>query len=240
MKINLNAGHTLTSGAVGLIKESTETRNIAREVKRMLEALGHTVYECTIDGGMTASKALAEIVKMCNTNDADLSVSIHLNSCVNDLKGNGKTTGTEVFAYSEESAAYPYAEKVSNAIEELGYRNRGAKIKNFYFLGKTKSPAILVECCFVDDKDDVELYNATSMAKAIVKGLVGVEFKEKVVVEEVVAEITKEELGPIEIKTGLYRVIICDQVGAYGVKANAVAMQKKLKAAGFDAIITQA
>jgi cell division septation protein DedD len=28
------------------------------------------------------------------------------------------------------------------------------------------------------------------------------------------------------------------QVGAYGVKANAEAMQKKLKAAGFDAYIT--
>ena len=80
--------------------------------------------------------------------------------------------------------------KVSSAISELGLRNRGAKVKNFYFLRKTKAPSILAECFFLDDKDDVELYNATSMAKAIVKGLVGVDFKEKVIVEEVVAEIT--------------------------------------------------
>lgn len=237
MRINLNAGHTITSGAAGIIKESTETRNIVRAAKMMLESLGHTVYECTIDGGMTATKALVEIVKMCNENDVDLNVSVHLNACIKDFIGDGETTGTEVYAYSKTSDGYPYAEKVVNAIAELGFRNRGVKIKSsFYFLGKTKAPAILVECCFVDDKDDVELYNATSMAKAIVKGIVDVEYKELPIVEEaVVEEITKEELKASETVSKLYRV----QVGAYGVKTNAEAMQKKLKADGFDAIIIQ-
>lgn len=38
-------------------------------------------------------------------------------------------------------------------------------------LRRTNSPAMLVECCFVDDKDDVELYDAKKMAAAIVDGI---------------------------------------------------------------------
>lgn len=235
MKFNLNAGHTLKSGAVGIIRESIENRNIAREVKRMLESLGHTVNECTIDGGMTASKALVEVVKLCNQNDVDLNVSIHLNVYVNDLIGDNKTTGTEVFAYSKKSIGYLYAEKVVNSIAELGYKNRGAKVENWYFLKNTKAPAILVECFFLDDKDDVELYEATSMAKAIVKGLVGVEFKENVPVETEI-EIPKEEEKTLGTASPLYRV----QVGAYSIKKNAEMMKEKLREAGFDVIITQA
>lgn len=41
---------------------------------------------------------------------------------------------------------------------------------------------------------------------------------------------------PTGDKNALYRV----QVGAYGVKANAESMKKKLREAGFDALIVQA
>lgn len=37
-----------------------------------------------------------------------------------------------------------------------------------YFLIKTNAPAILIECCFVDD---INLYNPKTMAKAIVEGI---------------------------------------------------------------------
>lgn len=42
-----------------------------------------------------------------------------------------------------------------------------------YVLKNTKSPAMLIECCFVDDLDDVAVYDADKMARAIVKGLTG-------------------------------------------------------------------
>ena len=32
---------------------------------------------------------------------------------------------------------------------------------------------MLIECCFVDDKDDVNIYDANKMASAIVKGITG-------------------------------------------------------------------
>lgn len=42
-----------------------------------------------------------------------------------------------------------------------------------YVLRSTKSPAILIECAFVDDKDDADRWDADRCADAIVKALIG-------------------------------------------------------------------
>lgn len=227
MKINVHAGHNpdgkIACGAIGLIKESTEARNVKTHVINMLKELGHDVYDCTCENGTSQSDVLKKIVSACNIKDVDLDVSIHFNAGANDTKGNGKNTGTEVLVYSTGSGARKYADAVCKSISALGFKNRGTKINNqLYVLKHTEAPAMLIECCFVDDKDDVELYDAYTMAKAIVKGITGQTVSEKVETEN------KTET--------LYRV----QVGAYGVKVNAEAMQAKLKAAGFDAFITKA
>ena len=178
MKINVHAGHNpdgkVACGACGLIKESTEARKVAKEVIRILREKGHTVYNCTVDNGASQSDVLKKIVTKCNLHKVDLDVSIHFNARASDKKGNGKTTGTEVLVYSAKSKAKPYAEKVAKSISELGFKNRGVKVRdNLYFLHRTNSPAMLIECCFVDDKDDVKLYNYKKMAEAIVKGILG-------------------------------------------------------------------
>ena len=234
MKINVHAGHNpdgkAACGAIGFIKESTENRNVKNEVIRLLKALGHTVYDCTCENGTSKEDVLKKIVSKCNAHEVDLDVSIHFNAGAGDSTGNGKTTGTEVYIYSDASKAKPYAQKVASSISSLGFKLRDDAVKDnvknasyLYVLKNTKSPAMLIECCFVDDKDDVALYDYKSMAEAIVYGITGQKHQEAV---EDKAEESKV----------LYRV----QVGAYGVKANAEAMQKKLKAAGFDAIIVKA
>ena len=59
-------------------------------------------------------------------------------------------------------------------IAALGFKSRGVKTTTgLYILNHTKAPAMLVECCFVDDADDAKLYNKTKMADAIVKGITG-------------------------------------------------------------------
>ena len=178
MKINVHAGHNpdgkVACGAIGLIKESTEARKVAKEVIRILREKGHTVYNCTVDNGASQSDVLKKIVTKCNLHKVDLDVSIHFNAGASDKKGNGKTTGTEVLIYSENSKAKPYANRTAKAIAKLGFKNRGVKIRdNLYFLHRTNSPAMLIECCFVDDKDDVKLYDYKKMAEAIVKGILG-------------------------------------------------------------------
>lgn len=176
MKFNVHAGHNpdgkIACGACGLIKESTEARKVKKEVVKLLRAKEHTVYDCTCANGKNQTDVLKRIVKKCNKHKVDLDISIHFNAGAGDKKGNGKTTGTEVYVYSAESAAYPAAVRADKAIAALGFKNRGVKErKDLYVLRRTNSPAMLIECCFVDDKDDVELYVYKKMAEAIVKGL---------------------------------------------------------------------
>ena len=88
---------------------------------------------------------------------------------------------------------------------------------------------------FVDDRDDVQLYDCQQMAEAIVYGITGqrVQAAEDLADQEAAAPGAETAVGD---KKQLYRV----QVGAYSVKSNADAMMAKLKAAGYDAIVVKA
>ena len=175
MTINVHAGHNRTvPGARGLIDEVTEDRKVKDGVIARLQALGHTAYDCTDDAGASQSANLANIVKLCNAHTVNLDVSIHFNAGKNDPDGDGQTTGVEVLVYSMTSAAVSYATAVCEAISALGYKNRGVKVRSeLAVLRKTTAPAMLVECCFVDDADDVAIYDADAMAAAIVQGITG-------------------------------------------------------------------
>lgn len=235
MRINVHAGHNpdgkIACGAVGLMKESTEARNVKNEVIRQLKQLGHTVYDCTCEDGTSQTNVLTKIVSACNAHAVDLDVSIHFNSGAVDKNGNGKTTGVEVLIYNETSQAKDIAKNVCKSISELGFKNRGVKVRNdLRFLRTTKAPAMLIECCFVDDKDDVQLYDCQSMATAIVYGITG---KRADQTDE--AETSAQNKSQSEATEQMYRV----QVGAYRSKNNAESMQTKLKKAGFDAVIVK-
>ena len=165
MIIALNAGHTLTgkgTGAVGKIVEQTETRKVAKIVTDLLQRLGHTVINCTID---QSTNYLGEAVGKANAQKVDVAVSIHFNSSPG-------ANGTEVLVYNT-GGAPAQAKTVLNEIVKLGFRNRGIKERpDLYWLKHTSSKAMLIECCFVDDPD-ASKYNLQKMAEAIVLGLVG-------------------------------------------------------------------
>lgn len=175
MRINVHAGHgadgSKSCGAIGLIKESTENRNVKNEVMRLLKQEGCTVFDTSCDYPASSGDCINKIVKKCNANKVDLDVSIHFNSGAKDKNGNGVTTGVEVLVYDNKSC-YTQATRIVDRISKLGYRNRGVKIRtDLGVLRNTKAPALLVECCFVDDRDDVNKYNYKTMAKAIVEGI---------------------------------------------------------------------
>ncbi len=175
MRINVHGGHSLKCrGASGYLDEVNEDRKVKNKVIELLRANGHTVYDCTDDNGATQNANLRAIVNKCNSHSVDLDVSIHLNA--------GGGTGTEVYICNSKSKAKDeatrIAEKISNA---LGIRNRGVKERtNLYVLRKTKSPALLVECCFVDNSKDKEHWNADKCAKAIVEGILNKSINEHV------------------------------------------------------------
>ena len=177
MRINVHAGHNpdgmVACGAIGLIRESTEARAVKDRVIAQLTAMGHTVQDCTCDNGISQQDVLKKIVAACNAQETDLDISIHFNAGAAP-EADGNTTGAEVYVYSTSSAAATYAQQVVDSIATLGFRNRGVKeSKSLYVLRHTKAPAMLIECCFVDDPEDVALYNADRMAAAIVAGITG-------------------------------------------------------------------
>lgn len=172
---NVHAGHCPqgqgASGAVGILQESVEDRAVKNEVIRLLRAEGHTVYDCTCDENTTKQGCLNKIVAKCNQHSVDLDISLHLNSGRNDYGGDGSTGGVEVWNY--DTGTQEISDRICEAIATgLGIRNRGTKYdKDLFVLANTKSKALLVECCFVDDKDDAKAWDAKRCAEAIVEGI---------------------------------------------------------------------
>lgn len=165
MIFNIHGGHNFkVPGASGLLDETTEDRKIKNLVITKLKNLGHTVYDCTDENGTTQARNLTNIVNKCNAHKVDLDVSIHLNA--------GGGTGVEVLVYSKNGSSTSAATKICQEVSKLGYPNRGVKERtNLYVLKRTASPALLIECCFVDNQADANRYNAEKMANAIVSGL---------------------------------------------------------------------
>lgn len=168
MKIGINCGHTLIgpgSGAVGIINESLEARNVGNALIELLKNNGNEVINCTIDQADTQNAYLAECVKLANRQDLDYFISIHFNA------GGGK--GTEIYTYKGNE--YTEALNICENITGLGFNNRGIKDgSRMYVIRKTKAKSMLIEICFVDS-DDANRYldiGAVKFAEAIYKGIV--------------------------------------------------------------------
>ena len=163
---NVHGGHSLVCrGASGYLDEVNENRKVKNRVISALQSAGHTVYDCTDDAGKTQGRNLASIVAKCNAHAVDLDVSIHLNA--------GCGTGVEVWCYGEKTKDIAAA-ICANISATLGIPNRGVKYThNLYVLRKTHSPAILVECCFVDSQNDASHWNADKCGDAIASAIAG-------------------------------------------------------------------
>lgn len=165
---NVHGGHnSIVPGASKYLNEVAEDRRVKNKVIELLRAAGHTVYDCTDDSGRTQSQNLANIVAKCNAHSVDYDISIHLNA--------GGGTGTEVLYYPTSSKGKAMAGVMSKRVADaLGLKNRGAKSRSdLYVLKRTKAPAVLVECCFVDSVTDRDKWNVDVCAKAIVEAVIG-------------------------------------------------------------------
>lgn len=221
MRIGIDMGHTLSGEGTGSqgcgYKEQNLTRELGKIVIEMLKKEGHTVYDCTVDKSNNNAQQLIDRVNKANKQPLDLFVSIHFNACVNDVKGDGRTTGTEVLLHSMSSKAKPYAERIVKKIANVGLKNRGVKTHNAYVLKHTKAPALLIETCFIDDRDDMNVYlkSPRRVAKAIVEGIL----------DKTITDVVETP------KNGFYRVL----VGSYKDKNNAIKRQEELKSKGIEA-----
>lgn len=171
---NVHGGHSLKCrGVSDLLDEVDEDRKVKNKLIELLRADGNTVYDCTDDYSTRQGANLSAIVSKCNAHNVDLDISIHLNSARNDRVGDGKCGGVEVYGYDDRiyGVAYKIAENIANALG-IGFHGSPVKYrKDLYVLRKTKAKAILIECCFVDDADDVSRWDSTKCAMAIASAL---------------------------------------------------------------------
>lgn len=185
-KFNVHGGHDAqehgASGAcakingIGWFYESIEDRNVKNDVIDLLKSNSKTVYDCTVDSAGTQQSNLSQIVAKCNAHNVDRDLSIHFNSGRDDESGDGDNAGVEIWLYDDsDKQLVEEAERICKNISKLGFDNRGVKFsKGLYVLRKTKAKAMIIECCFVDDKDDVIIYKKVghrAIAKAIVEGI---------------------------------------------------------------------
>lgn len=217
MIIGIDKGHAINGsrGASGLLDEVIENRKIGNRLIEMLREKGHTVVDCSNDTANTSDIQLAGIKQKANAQKLDLFVSIHLNA------GGGHGTETYIYngSYNGKQANKDKAKAINDAVvNSCNFRNRGVKEANYYVLRETVAPAVLIEVCFVDSAEDKQKLNTEAVARAIFKGITGVDY------------VAPTTTSPAGVK---YRVVC----GTYADKSNAVKQQEALKKAGFDSFL---
>lgn len=179
MRIGIDMGHSLSgvgTGASAILSEVGKNREIGKRLIQMLQEKGHTVINCTNDYASSVDAQLAGIVAKANAQTLDVFISIHLNS--------GGGVGSEVYVYAKGGNAETYAKKILPELTaSCDFRNRGLKVANFYVLRETSAPAVLVEVCFVDSREDADKLNVEAVAKSLFKGITGTTYSPNVVAQ---------------------------------------------------------
>lgn len=217
-KVFIGVGHGgADSGAIAHDGQFEKDLNlsIAKACGSYLAARGISVqYSRTKDEKDSVEQEVAE----CNAYAPDLAVDIHNNA--------GGGDGAEAYYSKTGGTSRALALNILDEITQLGQKSRGAKIRvnksgsDYYaFTREIRSPAVIVECAFVDTNNlaiiDTEP-ERVKMGEAIARGIL-------------------LTLGIDEKASTFYKV----QTGAFRDKRNAEAEVARLSKFGISAIITK-
>lgn len=110
-----------------------------------------------------------------NFKQYDYVLEVHFNIAAKDEKGNGITTGSEIYVTRAEKNL-SVEQYILEGMKTFGFKNRGVKRKNYdliYHIKNQGTSSALLEVCFMDDKDDMTLYAAhkNNVARKIAEGI---------------------------------------------------------------------
>ncbi len=172
MIVCIDCGHGLTTKGKQCLdgtKEWVLNSRIGEYVEKMLTERGITVVRSDDRSGKT-DVPLSSRVRKANE-VADYFISIHHNA---GIKG-GHGGGIVVFWYSSKSERERQARALYNravAITGLkGNRSNPVVKKSFYVLRKTKCPALLIECGFMDSVRDLPIIKTEEFALGIAQAI---------------------------------------------------------------------
>lgn len=163
-KVFLGVGHGgLDSGAVANgLREADINLNIALACQEVL--IKHGV-EVLLSRYKDENDPIEQEIIECNNYNPDIAIDIHTNA--------GGGDGFEVYRHSAiGSNSKKLAEYIEKEARELN-NSRGIKTKlngagkEYYaFIRDTNPPAIIVECAFIDNKEDVKVIDTVEEQKA--------------------------------------------------------------------------
>ena len=148
------------------LKESKIVLDIALRTQQHLEAKGW-VAVTTRDGPWTPF-TLSQRPKLANLAQADVFVSLHLNSHTSR-----NARGLMVFYWRPEDEQL--AELIQNRLsEKLGLRNRGIRAEPFAVLVWSSVPAVLIELAFISNRYEARRLSNPQFREKAAKALADV------------------------------------------------------------------
>ncbi|MBQ1614444.1 MAG: N-acetylmuramoyl-L-alanine amidase [Selenomonas sp.] len=166
------------SGAIGPtgVMEKSITLRVGNELRRLLTQEGATVYmtrstDKEVSPKRSKATDIEELQARCdvaNQKNADIFVSIHMDSFTNDA-----AKGTTGYYYSlGNKRSRILADKIrAGVIDQLGTQSRGTQSSNFYVVKHTDMPATLVELAFISNKNEEQLMNSEDGIKKAAQGI---------------------------------------------------------------------
>lgn len=168
--IYLDPGHGgKDSGAVnGKRHEADDVLQLAKKIKTLLSD-----YDCKVGLTRTGDTYTSPSGKarMANDAGADFLVSLHRNSAGPSAKG------YETLVYGNSGTKKEFANKINQKMKEIGFVNRGTKIRiDLSVLKVSSMPAVLLEIGFISNSSDNKLFDNEfdSIAKAITETIADV------------------------------------------------------------------
>ena len=223
-KVFIGVGHGgIDTGASAYLVEKDVNLTMAKYCADLLQKNG---VEVKLSRTKDENDPLKDEIKECNSFNPDLAIDVHNNA--------GGGDGFEAYYHYRGGVSKVLAQNIEKEVIKIGQNSRGTRIRlndsgsDYYgFIRQTKCPAVIVEGCFVDNKEDVKIADTESEQKAFgyayAKGILAT------------LGITPKTENGTNSNKGLYKV----QIGAYSKKDNAEIQLQKAKEAGFsDAYIT--
>ncbi len=171
MNILLIAGHG--GGDPGAVCGNLQEAELTRALCHALTPRLKTFSQVTL---FDTSKNMYRYLKNGGTFDFspyDYILEIHFNAGAKKLSDN-TTTGTEILVHEKEKGV-SVEENILAQISDLGYKCRGVKRRsNLYNMNRANTSGksyALLEVCFLDDADDMAIYNSEKVAEKIAEGI---------------------------------------------------------------------
>ncbi len=189
---------------------------------------------------------------IANESGADYLISFHRNA--SPIAGNA--SGIETLVYADRGVAAQMARDINRELAALGFRDIGViERPGLAVLRRSRMPAVLIETGFIDNDADNLKFDEEfeEIAAAISNGILETlknegqlpdsissasyppEISNKNYAYELNSQLTEEGFPAFILMDGdLYKV----QVGAFSRLENAIRMEYRLRAAGYDTYIT--